>query len=456
MSNVDRARMAIVGGGIMGVTLGFFLARQGVCVTIYEASPQLGGLAGPLVLDDVASVDRYYHAILSSDTHLGALCAELNVRDRLRFHETRMGFFYQDRVHPMNGIADFLRFPPLGWTDRLRLGLTLLAAQRIHDWQELEKISVEEWLIRWGGKNAYSNIWRPMLKAKFDGGFDRVPATWIWARLVRMKSTRTGASQKETAGYLIGGYSTLLRTMAQEIDARGGVILLNTPVQKIVVEHGRVIGVEVEDTRHLFDSVVATAQAPVVSRLIPAPYESYRQTLAAQEYLGILCPLLVLDRPLSGYWTINMTDDAVPFTGIIETTAYMDPVDVGGHHLVYLPKYTVPGSPWQQLSDREIQSIWLDNLQRMFPQFDRKAVRHFVVGREHYVEPLHRMGDPAVLPMETPVDGFFLVTTSQIYPQLTNGESVTAHARYAAEKILVGGRSLAATERRKDVAVTLA
>ena len=46
----------------------------------------------------------------------------------------------------------------------------------------------------------------PLLRAKFDGDFDNTPATYIWSRLVRMKSTRSGASQKEEAGYLAGGY----------------------------------------------------------------------------------------------------------------------------------------------------------------------------------------------------------------------------------------------------------
>ena len=34
-----------------------------------------------------------------------------------------------------------------------------------------------------------------------------------------MKSTRSGANQKEEAGHLIGGYPTLLRAMAQRIEA---------------------------------------------------------------------------------------------------------------------------------------------------------------------------------------------------------------------------------------------
>jgi hypothetical protein len=37
--------------------------------------------------------------------------------------------------------------------------------------------------------------------------------------------------------------------------------------------------------------------------------------------------------------------------------------------------------------------------------------------------------------VKTPVEGLYLATTAQIYPALTNGESVTRHARQAAELV---------------------
>lgn len=135
----------------MGISLGYFLAQQGVKVDIFEASPVLGGLAGPLMLQDGTAVDRFYHAILSSDSHLRQLCTDLNIADKLRFRETRMGFYYQGQIYSMNTVMEFLRFPPLGWLDRFRLGLTVMYAQWIKDWQELEGISVEKWLKRLSG-----------------------------------------------------------------------------------------------------------------------------------------------------------------------------------------------------------------------------------------------------------------------------------------------------------------
>lgn len=436
--------VAIVGGGILGISLGYFLARAGVRVAIYEAGPDLGGLAGPLDLRDGTTVDRFYHAILSSDEHLAALCAEVGIADQMRFKPTRMGFYLPARagadagtIHSMNGTLELLRFPPLTWVDRFRLGLTVVAAQMVRDGATLDGVSVEEWLVRYSGRHAYDNLWRPMLQAKFDGGFDQVPATWIWSRLVRMKSTRKGVKQKEEAGHLIGGYPTLLRALAREIGALGGAIHLGTAVQEIVVAQGQARGLRVGGELRPYDAVVATVQTPLLARLAPELDSGYRERLSAQEYLGILCPLLVLDGPLTGYWTLNIADDSVPFTGIIETTTYIDPQYTGGHHLVYLPKYTAPGSAWQSLDDDAVQSLWLKHLRRMFPQFDASRVREVRVSRHRYVEPLHGLGGGArILPIETPAAGLYLATTAQIYPALTNGESVTRLARRAAETVL--------------------
>lgn len=429
--------IAIIGGGIMGISLGYFLSRQGVKVEIFEASPVLGGLAGPLILEDGTAVDRFYHAILSSDSHLGQLCAELDLGDKLRFRETRMGFYYQGQIHSMNNVVEFLRFPPLGWIDRFRLGLTVLYAQFVRDWRRLESIPVDRWLIRLSGRRTYENIWRPMLKAKFDGSFTDTPATYMWARLVRTKSTRGGANQKEESGHLIGGYISLIKAMAERIEAAGGKIHLRCPAQEVVIEQGRARGVRLGDEIRPFSSVVVTMQAPIFRRLIPAASPEYHNFLSQTDYLGIVCPLLVLDRPLTGYWTLNITDDQMPFTGVIETTTYIDPQYVGGHHLVYLPKYTAPGSRWQQMPDDEIREIWLANLEKMFPHFKREWVRYFLVHRERYVEPLHGLNSTHLIPdIRTPIKELYLATTAQIYPALTNGESVSRHARQAAQIIL--------------------
>ena len=53
------------------------------------------------------------------------------------------------------------------------------------------------------------------------------------------------------------------------------------------------------------------------------------------------------------------------------------------------------------------------------------------------MEPLHLLNSTDLIPsIKTPVENLYLATTAQIYPALTNGESVSRHARQAAQIVL--------------------
>ena len=131
---------------------------------------------------------------------------------------------------------------------------------------------------------------------------------------------------------------------------------------------------------------------------------------------------------------MNIADARIPFTGVIETTTFIDPRYVGGHHLVYLPKYTAPNSEWLQLSDDAVRERVFATLKLVNPSFDTSWVRQLLIHRERYVEPLRRIGDPDPAPaVESPVENLYVATTAQIYPALTNGESVSRHARDVAD-----------------------
>ena len=75
----ETNRWAIVGGGLLGLTLALRLAQQGVAVTLFEAADHVGGLADSWRLGRY-ECDRYYHAIHPSDTHTLSLLSELGLK----------------------------------------------------------------------------------------------------------------------------------------------------------------------------------------------------------------------------------------------------------------------------------------------------------------------------------------------------------------------------------------
>jgi protoporphyrinogen oxidase len=439
----------IIGGGVLGLTLGYDLIKRGYGVRIWERSHDLGGLMGRTRFPDLGNleVDRYYHAILSSDRTLMGMIDELGLMGDVRMTTTQMGFYHSSKFYPMSTPVDFLRFPPLSMLDRARLGMTILGARRVKNWRELEQIPVLEWLTRLGGRGTVEHIWKPLLRAKFDGTFDNVPATYIWSRLVRTTDTRGKTGATEQMCFLTGGYDMFIQALAREIRARGGVINTGVAVQQVRVEDGRVTGLQLADSVVESDAVTITMQTPIARRLLPpAAAEVAERWSRLEEYLGIVCMLLVLRRSLTPYYTLNITDERIPFTGVIETTNLIEREYTNGYHLVYLPKYVTPDNLFAQMDDTTLQRSFLVYLRQMFPDLREEDIAAIRIGRERYVEPLHPLGrTDDIAPMESDIAGLFLVNSGQIYPQLTNGEAAVAHAHKAAEVI-------AAAHARHDAA----
>jgi protoporphyrinogen oxidase len=348
-----------------------------------------------------------------------------------------MGFYHDGRSYPMSTPLEFLRFPPLRMIDRMRLAYTILACRRIKDWRSLETVPVATWLETLSGPRTVKHIWAPLLRAKFDGDFSQVPATYIWSRLVRTTDTRSKDGSTEKMCFLPNGYMELIDALAAAIRRKGGEIHTGATVNQVRVYGERVVGLLIDGQELDSDGVVLTAQTPISRRLLPPEAAHVSAQWGQLEgFLGIVCMLLVLRRRLTPYYTLNITDPSIPFTGVIETTNLIDPACVGGYHLVYLPKYVSPDSAYARMPDDELRTTFLGYLRRMFPDLRDDDIAAIRIGRERYVEPLHPLGATDLIPpVASEIAGLYLTNTGQIYPQLTNGESVCAFARATATQI---------------------
>src|SRR5579859_5524169 len=100
-------RIAIVGGGISGLTSAYYLLRAGCDVTLYEAQDTLGGLSASFDYGPF-QWDRFYHCILTSDQALLGLLDDLELTDALRWQATEVGFYSRGELHTMTRPSDLL------------------------------------------------------------------------------------------------------------------------------------------------------------------------------------------------------------------------------------------------------------------------------------------------------------------------------------------------------------
>ncbi len=412
---VKRERWAIIGGGMLGMTLAHRLAQCGQEVTLFEAGKNLGGLASAWNLGDI-SWDRYYHVILMSDAHLRGLLAELGLEQELNWVNTRTGFYTDEKLYSMSNTLEFLRFPPLNLFDKLRLGATIAYAAKVKDWQKLECIPVAEWLTRLSGRRTFEKIWLPLLRAKLGEAYHKASAAFIWAIIARMYAARRTGLKKEMFGYVSGGYARILERFAEVLAGDKVRVETGLAAKKVAPVFDGQISVEFDGGRcELFDQAVLTLPAPVIPRICPQLTASEKRRLENIQYLGIVCASMLLKKPLADYYVTNITDSGLPFTAVIEMTALVNREQFGGKALVYLPKYLAPDDPAFSLSDEEIEAQFVAGLERMYPRFERSDVIAFRVSRARHVFALSTLNYSQNLPrMQTSIPGIHVVNSAHI------------------------------------------
>ncbi len=166
---------------------------------------------------DGHSVDRYYHVVLPTDDRVRGLAAELGIGDdRFRFRPTAAGFFDDGRLFSMSSPKELLTLPSLalprsGSPRRVRGALRADQGSGV-----TRRDAAGAWLRRLCGRSVTERLWMPLLDSKFDGRYDDLPATYIWARTRRMAATRDKAG-REIMGWLDGGYRTLVGALERRI-----------------------------------------------------------------------------------------------------------------------------------------------------------------------------------------------------------------------------------------------
>ena len=427
-------RTAIIGGGVLGMTLALRLKSAGVDATIVEASPALGGLASS---DSIGGYrwDRFYHVILQSDQELLGLLGELGLQERLRWSYARTACFANGRFHPLSTSVDFLRFPPLGLVDKARLAATVLCASRIENWRELEQETAADWLLRWSGRRTYERLWLPLLRSKLGENAPRASAAFIWAIIARMYAARRSGLKREMFGYVEGGYDVILPRFRQRLQDAGVEFLCGSRVTNVTPGSDGVWVRLGSGAAREFDDVILTVPCGQVRALCPGLTSAEVDRLGRVVYQGIVCPSLLLRQPLGDRYITSITDSWVPFTAVIEMTALVDRSAFGGHSLVYLPRYLTQESSMWGRSDEDILAEFTQALTRMYPDLRAEDIVATKVARARDVlalSTLHYSRD-ALPPLQTSLPGVFIVNSAQIAAGTLNvNETVALANRQAA------------------------
>jgi protoporphyrinogen oxidase len=407
--------VAVIGAGPMGLAAAYELSKAGVQVTVFERDDRIGGMSA--FVDFAGTrIERYYHFICRPDQTTFDYLKEFGLEDRLRWTETKMGFYWSGKLYDWGHPLALLAFPGLSFVDKVRYGLHVLRAKGIEDWRPYDAFSSTDWLKRWIGPRAYDVLWRSLFHFKFYELQDQLSAAWLGTRIKRVALSRKSMFTEEM-GYLVGGSEVLLEAVHARLRKQGVEIRLRTAVEEVTIgDDARVDGVQVGGERLPFDQVISTVPLPYLVRMMPGLPDDEKAKVAAIKNVGVVCVLLKLRRPFTRNFWMNINDPRIEIPGLIEYTN-LNPLD--GSAIVYAPYYMPQTHPKYQRDFQEFIDETLGYLKTIRPDFDATTeVLATTASRYEFAQTVCSPGFYDALPlMRSKVGGLYMADTSHYYPE---------------------------------------
>lgn len=244
--------VAVIGGGLAGLTAACYLARAGRQVTVFEQASLLGGRAATQHTDGFA-FNRGAHAFYSG----GAASRVL--------HELNISYSYgtpssvwvmeRERIAPFPSRPwTLLRSPLLRPRDKFDLMRVFATLPRI-DAHSLADVSVQTWIERISTRprirDFIASLVRPLV---FTTALDLVSAEVVIDKLQR--------ALKHPIHYIDGGWQTLVTALRDRAEQAGARIVEGCGVAAIEHVAGQIDGLRLRDGRFVPTTAVVIATPP--------------------------------------------------------------------------------------------------------------------------------------------------------------------------------------------------
>ncbi|MGW0547495.1 protoporphyrinogen oxidase [Streptomyces altiplanensis] len=297
-------RVVVIGGGISGLAAAHRLAGAGARVTLLEATDRLGGklLAGEIA---GAPVDLGAESMLARRPEAVALARAVGLGDRLQPPATATASLWNRGTLTPMPKGHVMGVP----SDPAVLGGVLSedALARMRRDRELPRtdvgddVAIGAYVAARLGREVVDRLVEPLLGGVYAGDVYRtsmraaVPQLFEAARAydslldgVREIQRRAGGKQQSGPVFMgiAGGIGTLPGAVADAVRARGGEILLRTPVLGLTRDAG---GWQVRTDERVIaaDAVVLAAPAWSAAALLAAESPAAAAELSAVEYASM-------------------------------------------------------------------------------------------------------------------------------------------------------------------------
>jgi prolycopene isomerase len=417
----------VIGAGLGGLSAAATLARRGLRVLVLEQHVYAGGYAhhflrrvrGTRVVYDF-DVALHQTGDLSPGRAMHAVLADVGVLDRIRLRRFDVAYRTRGPAHDLEVPADADTYEARlqGLFPEHKRGIRdLFAALRSVDGGRADEKGLPPQALAWMGRS-----WRDVLREHVrDERFESI-FTQLWSYLGDVPQRLCAFTFAQMwcsyhlggCWYVSGGGQALSDAFVDIITEHRGSVRLRTPVQQILTEGGRVVGVETRRGRFHASVVISNASAPLTfGRLLDRPeladadrkvadalpvstsiHESYVGMRGDAASLGLPDRLLFVEPhyDLDAQWEALERDDYRAQGLILGNHTLSDPDTAPPGRSVLNVATLAQGRHWLGLEEshyrerkRELESYFLDRLSQAIPDL-RQRIEVCETGTPHTMQ----------------------------------------------------------------------
>ncbi|AAB89520.1 MULTISPECIES: NAD(P)/FAD-dependent oxidoreductase [Archaeoglobus] len=390
-------KIAVVGAGLTGLKTAKELAEHAK-VVVFEPD-DVGGLVATF---REFSIEKFYHHCFRDDAFLLEEIKRCGLKSKLVWKIAKTGFAANGKIYPLNTPFEILRYPLLTFGEKIRLARFTLKSRKLN-YEDFDDVGVSEGIREELGEGLLERFFMPLLRSKFGENAEKVSYAWLLGR-VAIRSNRKYSG--EEIGYIRHGFQQLVDKMAEGLEIRR---------ERARIRKNARWDVNGED----FDAVVYTAPLSELGEL------AEKLGIPEVRYQSSVCALIGAEETLTEniYWT-NIADK-MSFGAVIEHTNFM-PFEDYGIHLMYLAAYSTPDGWLFNLSDKEIEKLFLSDLRKL--GFKTESVRFVRVFKAKYSGPIYEKGYRRKITPYRVAEGFYVagMTSRPNYPERSMNGSIRA------------------------------
>ena len=270
-----KSKVAVIGGGLAGLSAACALADAGKQVTLFERRPYLGGRASSYEHPGTnETVDNCQHVLLGCCTNLIDFYRRLGVEDKIQWFDTlnfiepggrlsRLGPSFLPA--PFHSTLSFMRAKFLSIADKDAIARGLLALM-----PGLPK-ETDETFLSWLERHrqtplAIQRFWEPVLVSALNESLDRMSVHYA-AQVFRESFLKSVAAGR--MGVPSVPLSDLYGVAGNYIHKRGGEVLLRSSVESLRCGDD-CCELTLASQKLTFDYAVSAAPFDVLAKMIPA------------------------------------------------------------------------------------------------------------------------------------------------------------------------------------------